>query len=149
MGNLGADPELRVTSGGSAVLKLSLATSERWKDKGGQQQEKTEWHRLVMWGERAEKLSRHLQKGQQILVEGKITYGQYEDRDGNKRYSTDIVIDRLVFCGKKTGGGSSSNSGGPSPYSGGYGDDKPKAVPGGSADIDDIPFGRIDDETWP
>lgn len=146
MGNLGDDPDLKMTAGGRAVMKLSLATSERWKDNNGKAQERTDWHRCVMWGDRAEKLAKHLRKGMRILVEGRIQYGKYEDRDGNTRYSTDIVIDRLTFCERKSAGSSSGSDGdsgsGPSPYGGSYGDDgKSEAKkPADDFDDDDIPF---------
>lgn len=148
LGNLGDDPELRVTSGGQPVMKLSLATSFRWKTESGEQKEKVEWHRLQMWGKRAESLARHLRKGMKIAVEGRISYSSYEDRDGNKRYATDIVIDQLHFCEKKNSGGSSSgDDSGPSPYGGNYGDDGKKAdkPAAGAADIDDIPFAPVSD----
>jgi len=137
LGNLGDDPELKMTNGGNAVLNMSLATSFRWKTDGGEQKEKVEWHRLRMWGKRGESLARHLRKGMKIAVEGRIQYSQYEDRDGNKRYSTEIVVDQLHFCERKSD--SSSGSGGPSPYGGSYGDDKPKSEPK-QEDFDDIPF---------
>lgn len=140
MGNLGADPELRLTSGGNAVLKLSLATSFRWKTDGGEQKEKTEWHRCQLWGKRAETLSKHLAKGMKIAVEGRIAYSKYEDRDGKERYATDIMIDQLHFCERKgSGGSSSSDDSGPSPYGGGYGDDGRKAE-AKKPDFDDSDF---------
>lgn len=145
LGNIGQDPELKMTQGGQTLLKFSLATSERWKDKGGNQQERTEWHNCVMWGERGEKLARFLSKGSKILVEGKIQYEKFEDRDGNKRTSTNINVLSITFCEKKGSGGSSSSSdSGPSPYGGGYGDDgrkddAPKS-PSKPEDFDDLPF---------
>lgn len=144
MGNIGQDPELKKTQGGQTLLKFSLATSERWKDKGGQQQERTEWHNCVLWGERGEKLARFLSKGQRILVEGKIQYEKFEDRDGNKRTSTNINVLSITFCEKKgSGGSSSSDDSDPSPYGGGYGDDGKGAAPKNAAepeDFDDLPF---------
>lgn len=147
MGNIGQDPELKQTQGGQTLLKFSLATSERWKDKSGQQQERTEWHNCVMWGERGEKLARFLSKGQRIFVEGKIQYEKFEDRDGNKRTSTNINVLSITFCEKKgSGGSSSSDDSGPSPYGGGYGDDGRKAdKKGGAIDDDDIPFAPVSD----
>lgn len=104
MGNLGADPELRMTSGGNACLKFNLATTEKWNDKqSGQKQERTEWHRCVMWGPRAEGLAKYLSKGSKVLVEGRIHYDSY-DKDGIKRYTTDIVVSDLEFAGDSKSG---------------------------------------------
>jgi single-strand DNA-binding protein len=141
MGNLGSDPELRTSQGGEAVLKFSLATSYTWKDKGGAKQEKTDWHRCVMFGKRAEALSRHLSKGSKIAVEGRIQYGSYEDKNGDKRYTTDIIVDQLHFAG----GGKGGQQGGPSPYAGNYADDgvaraPAKAPAADEFSEDDIPF---------
>jgi single-strand DNA-binding protein len=136
LGNIGADPELRMTQGGNAVLKFSLATSFRWKDERGEKQEKTEWHRCVMWGKRAEGLAKHLSKGSKIAVEGRIQYGKYEDKNGVERYSTDIVIDTLHFAGAKREAGGEQD--GPSPYAGNYGAEK--KTEDKSFDDDDIPF---------
>lgn len=135
LGNIGADPELRMTGAGSAVLKFSLATNERWKDQSGQKQERTEWHRIVMFGKRAEGLARHLSKGMMVAVEGRIQYGSYEDKQGVKRYTTDIVVDQLHFCGSR--GGQQSE---PSPYGGSYASDEAPAAQKSSYDDDDIPF---------
>lgn len=144
MGNLGQDPELKKTQGGQTLLKFSLATSERWKDKNGQQQDRTEWHNCVMWGDRGEKLARFLSKGQRLLVEGKIQYEKYEDRDGNKRTTTNINVSSISFCEKRGSGGSapSDDSGsGPSPYGGGYQDDGRKSeAKKPDFDDQDIPF---------
>jgi single-strand DNA-binding protein len=98
MGNLGADAELRVTSGGQPMLKMRLATTETWKDGNGEKKERTDWHRCTLWGKRAEALAKHLTKGTKILVEGRIQYDQYE-KDGQKMYSTDINVTNVVFCG--------------------------------------------------
>lgn len=103
LGNLGADPELKVTQGGSAILKLRLATTESYKDRDGQRQERTEWHSIVLFGRRAEGLHKYLSKGSRILVEGSLRTSSYDDRDGNKRYRTEIVANNVVFAG----GGSS------------------------------------------
>lgn len=136
LGNIGADPELRMTSGGQACLKFSLATSETWKDKAGAKQERTEWHRIVMWGTRAEALSKHLAKGQKVAVEGKIAYGKYDDKNGVTRYTTDIIVDNLHFAG------GARNEGGGSPYGGGYQDDgKDRGKKAEKEDnFDDLPF---------
>ena|SRR5688572_15108197 len=98
-GNVGADPELRVTPTGQSVLKIRLATSESYLDKNRVRQEKTEWHSVVVWGKRAEALGKIVEKGSKILVEGSIAYRSYEDKDGNKRYSTDISAQEVILAG--------------------------------------------------
>ncbi len=105
VGNLGRDAELRYTPGGAAVATLSLATTETWNDKEGQRQEKTEWHRVVLWGKQAETLNQYLQKGKQIYVEGRLQTRQWDDKDGNKRYTTEIRGDRIVLLSSGGGGG--------------------------------------------
>jgi single-strand DNA-binding protein len=105
VGNLGRDAELRYTPGGAAVATLSLATTEVWNDKGGQRQEKTEWHRVVLWGKQAETLNEYLMKGKQIYVEGRLQTREWNDKDGNKRYTTEIRGDRIVLLGGGGGGG--------------------------------------------
>ncbi len=102
VGNLGRDAELRYTPGGAPVATLNLATTEVWNDKAGQRQEKTEWHRVVLWGKSAESLNEYLVKGKQIYVEGRLQTRQWDDKDGNKRYTTEIRGDRIVLLG---GGG--------------------------------------------
>lgn len=104
LGNLGADPELKMTSGGQAVLKMRLATSETYLDRNRVRQERTEWHNVVVWGKRAEALSKFLSKGSRLLIEGGIRTSSYEDRDGNKRYRTDIVANNVVLDGGGRGG---------------------------------------------
>ena len=106
VGNLGRDAELRYTPGGAAVATLNLATTEVWNDKtSGQKQEKTEWHRIVLWGKSAESLSEYLTKGKQIYVEGRLQTRQWDDKDGNKRYTTEIKGDKIVLLGGGGGGG--------------------------------------------
>jgi single-strand DNA-binding protein len=104
LGNLGADPELRMTSGGQAVLKLRLATSETYMDKNRQRQERTEWHNVVIWGKRAEALAKILTKGSRIFVEGGLRTSSYDDRDGNKRYRTEAVSMNILLQGSGGGG---------------------------------------------
>jgi single-strand DNA-binding protein len=104
VGNLGRDAELRYTPGGSAVATLSLATTDVFKDKEGQKQEKTEWHRVIVWGKTAETLSEYLTKGKQIYVEGRLQTRSWDDKDGNKRYTTEIRGDRLVLLSSAGGG---------------------------------------------
>lgn len=112
LGNLGADPELRMTSGGQAVLKLRLATSETYVDKNRQRQERTEWHNVVIWGKRAEALAKILTKGTRIFVEGGLRTSSYEDRDGNKRYRTEVVSTNILLQGSGGGGGRGGGGGG-------------------------------------
>ena len=111
LGNLGADPELRSTSGGQAVLKLRLATTESYLDRNRTRQDRTEWHSIVVWGKRAEALSRILNKGSRLFVEGGLRTSSYEDREGNKRYKTEIHAQNIVLCGGR-GGSSSRETGG-------------------------------------
>ena len=92
IGNLGADPEVRSTSNGARVATLSVATSRRWKGQTGENQEKTEWHRIVLWGKQAESLQEYLVKGKQLYVEGKLQTREWE-KDGIKRYTTEIIVD--------------------------------------------------------
>jgi single-strand DNA-binding protein len=108
VGNLGRDAELRYTPGGSAVATLNMATTEVWNDKQGQKQEKTEWHRVILWGKQAESLQEYLTKGKQIYVEGRLQTRQWDDKDGNKRYTTEIKADRITLLG---GGGGRSGGG--------------------------------------
>jgi single-strand DNA-binding protein len=100
LGRLGQDPELKYTPSGAAVCNFSLATSESWNDKAtGQKQERTEWHRIVVWGKLAELCNQYLSKGRQAFVEGKIQTRSWEDKDGNKRYTTEIAANTVQFIG--------------------------------------------------
>src|SRR4029078_1676080 len=113
VGNLGRDAELRYTPGGAAVATLNMATTEVWNDKtSGQKQEKTEWHRVALWGTSAESLSEYLTKGKQIYVEGRLQTRKWQDKDGNDKYTTEIRGDRIVLLG---GGGSVGVGGGGAP----------------------------------
>jgi single-strand DNA-binding protein len=102
LGNLGADPDLKYTPSNRPLCNLSLATNEVFKDSAGQRQERTEWHRITVWGEQAENCSKYLAKGRSVYVEGRLQTRSWDDKDGKKRYSTDVVADRVVFLG---GGG--------------------------------------------
>jgi single-strand DNA-binding protein len=104
VGNLGRDAELRYTPAGAAIATLNMATTEVWNDKAGQRQEKTEWHRVILWGKTAESLSEYLTKGKQIYVEGRLQTRQWDDKDGNKRYTTEIRSDRIVLLSGGGGG---------------------------------------------
>jgi single-strand DNA-binding protein len=112
VGNLGRDAELRYTPGGAAVATLNLATTEVWNDRNNQRQEKTEWHRVVLWGKPAESLQEYLTKGKQIYVEGRLQTRQWDDKDGNKRYTTEIKADRVTLLGGGSGGGGGRSGGG-------------------------------------
>jgi single-strand DNA-binding protein len=102
IGNLGKDPEVRFTPTGSAVANFSLATSEQWTDREGKRQERTEWHNIVVWGKQGELCGQYLAKGRQVYVEGSIRTRNYDDKNGVKRYVTEIVAQRIRFLG---GGG--------------------------------------------
>jgi single-strand DNA-binding protein len=101
IGNLGADPELRYTPGGQAVASFRIATTERFKNKDGEQQERTEWHNIVCWGRLAEIANEYLKKGRPVYIEGSIRYHSYDDKDGIKRYRTDIVALRMQLLGSR------------------------------------------------
>lgn len=104
IGRLGQDPELKYTPSGSAVCNFSLATSESWTDKSGQKQERTEWHRVVVWGKLAELCNQYLAKGRQAFVEGSLQTRQWEDKSGGKRYTTEINAKNIQFLGGMSAG---------------------------------------------
>ena len=104
IGNLGRDPEVKYTQNGTAVANLNLATNEVWTDKAGQKQERTEWHRVVVWGKQAQILGEHLSKGKQVYVEGALQTRSWDDREGNKRYTTEIRAVRVLMLGRAEGG---------------------------------------------
>lgn len=99
VGRLGADPEIKTVGSGQSVARLSLATSENWTGKDGQKQERTEWHRIVVWGRQAENCAKHLSKGRQVYVEGRLQTRSWEDPQGQKKYSTEIVASTVQFLG--------------------------------------------------
>lgn len=112
LGNLGADPELRMTQSGQAVLNMRLATTESYLDKDKVKREKTDWHSVVVWGTRAEALAKFLRKGMGLFIEGSIHTSSYDDKDGNKRYKTEIKVKELVVTrGDGDGGGAQSGGG--------------------------------------
>jgi single-strand DNA-binding protein len=113
IGNLGKDPEVKYTQSGTAVANLSVATNDVWTDKAGQKQEKTEWHRVVVWGKQAQVISEYLAKGKQIYVEGSLQTRSWDDREGNKRYTTEIRAVRVLMLGRAEG--SRMPSEGPAP----------------------------------
>lgn len=113
VGNLGADPEVKYTSSGSCICEIRIATSESWKDKQtGEQQERTEWHRITFFGKLGEIAGEYLKKGSQVYVEGKIRTDEYE-RDGVKKYSTKVIADEMQMLGGKPGGDSERQSSSP------------------------------------
>jgi single-strand DNA-binding protein len=145
VGNLGADPETRYTAGGSAVTNVRLATTDSWRDKqSGEQQERTEWHRVVFWGRLAEIAAEYLRKGSQIYVEGRIQTRKWQGQDGQDRWTTEIVGNEMQMLGSRGGAQSPpppdfdrAASGGDSGDSGGSGTRKAETV----EDFDDdIPF---------
>lgn len=121
LGNLGADPELKVTQGGQALLKLRLATTETYLDKNNTRQERTEWHSVTMWGKRGEALAKFLTKGERIFVEGRLQTSSYE-KDGEKRYRTEVIATNLILGGRGKGSGDQ-------PYEGGGGGERRAPAP--------------------
>lgn len=146
VGNLGADPETRYTAGGAAITNIRIATSESWKDKQtGENQERTEWHRVVFFGRLAEIAGEYLRKGSQVYIEGKLRTNKWQDQNGQDRFSTDIVANEMQMLGGREGGGVARP---PQQQSSGFRDNKPAqpqqpepvpAADDGFTD-DDIPF---------
>jgi len=109
VGNLGKDPELRYTASGTAVCNFSIATANKYKDKQGEWQESTEWHNIVVWAGLAEVCGKYLEKGKQVYIEGRTQTRSYDDRDGNKRYITEVVANEMQMLGKLEGGQDAHN----------------------------------------
>ncbi len=151
VGNLGQDPEVRYTANGSAVTGLSLATSESWKDKNtGQTQEKTEWHRVSLFGKLAEIAGEYLRKGSQIYIEGKLQTRKWQDKQGQDRYTTEVVVDGFSGVMQMLGGRGGDAGG--APASGGGGMNKapaPAAAPAGQAPADNAGFNDSFDDDIP
>ncbi len=136
IGNLGRDPELKMTPSGQALARFSVATTETWKNPQGEKQSKTEWHNIVVWGKQAEIAEKYLRKGKQVMIEGRIQYREYTDQAGVKKTACDIRCDNFVMLGRM-------EEGGPRPNAGAHGDiDEPLPPPpaAGGAYDDDIPF---------
>jgi single-strand DNA-binding protein len=136
VGNLGRDPEVRYMPSGDAMVNLSLATTDTWKDKNGDRQEKTEWHRVVMFGRLAEIAGEYLKKGSQAYIEGRLQTRKWTDKEGQDKYTTEIVGDRMQMLGGRSssGGEFSGSSEKSQPQNGG-------GFSGGIDDlVDDIPF---------
>src|SRR5580765_1057741 len=152
IGNLGRDPETRYTTGGDAVTTLNIATSEQWKDKNGEKQERTEWHRVVLFGRQAEIAGEYLKKGRSVYIEGRLQTRKYTDKEGVEKYATEVVGDRMQLLGSREGGGGGGggdvdfNGGASPPRREGGGAGAPRSGGAGSAkknvdDLDDdIPF---------
>ena len=147
IGNLGKDPEIRYTQGGEPIANFSLATSENWTDKSGQKQERTEWHRVEVFGKTAQIVRDYLSKGRQVYLEGSIRYDEWTDKDGNKKYMTKIRISgpgsRLVLLGSRGDGGGRGGEGGGGPRGGGPSGPSGPPAEGGEeyhATDDDVPF---------
>jgi single-strand DNA-binding protein len=150
VGNLGRDPEVRSTPSGQPVASFTLATSRKWKDKGGQRQEQTEWHQIVVWGRQAEVAGQYLTKGKQIYLEGRLQTRSWDDKNsGEKRYRTEVICENFQMLGSKGGGGGSEYDGpgdhapsGPRGGGGGGGgyDEGPGGGGFGEPEDDDIPF---------
>lgn len=140
IGNVGSDPEIRMTPSGAKVAKLSLATNRSFQDRSGQQQERTEWHRLTFFGKLSDIVEQWVKKGDRLYVEGRIEYSQTQDDQGGTRYWTDVVINEMIMLGSGAGGSSEGGYSGSPPMGGsdrgGGGSD---AGPISEAD-DDLPF---------
>jgi single-strand DNA-binding protein len=147
IGNLGADPEVRFTPGGQAVANFRIATSESWTDKtSGQKQERTEWHRIVVWGKLGELCGEYLAKGRQCYVEGRLQTREWTDKENTNNYTTEVVATAVQFLGSRDGAGAGAGAGRGRPRSDDYGQPPPGMEDGmgpppnmGGTD-DDIPF---------
>jgi single-strand DNA-binding protein len=142
IGNLGRDPETRYMPDGGAVTNVSIATTETWKDKNGEKQEKTEWHRVAFFGKLAEIAGEYLKKGSQVYVEGRLQTRKWQDKDGQDKYTTEIIADRMQMLGSRQGMGGGDRD------PGGERESRPAAKPAGAKPAgskfddfeDDIPF---------
>ena len=137
IGNVGNDPDVRATSSGTQVAKVSLATNRQWKDGSGQQREKTEWHRLTFFGRLVDIVDQWVKKGDRLYVEGRIEYSESE-KDGQKRYWTDVIVTEMVMLGSTAGGGGGGGGGGRGGDA--QGDPSPSSGPPISEPDDDLPF---------
>lgn len=135
IGNLGADPEMRFTANGDAVANFNVAASRRYTTRDGEQREQTEWFRVVCWRRLAEIAGQYLQKGRQVYIEGRLETRQWQDRDGNTRYTTEVIANEMQMLGSRGGGGDFSGGGG----GGGNWQDGPSDI-GGGPDAGDLPF---------
>jgi single-strand DNA-binding protein len=141
IGNLGKDPELRHTGQGQAVATFSLATSDAWTDKNGQKQERTEWHRVVVWGKLAELCQKYLAKGRKAYIEGRLQTRAWDDKDGQKRYTTEIVANTVQFLDSAADrGAGATRAGGAQFDAGNDGFGAPPSFDEGTDSADNIPF---------
>lgn len=143
MGNLGSDPELATTGSGQSVANFNVATNEQWTDKQGNRQERTEWHRIVVWGRQAEHCKEYLSKGRTVFIEGRIQTRSWEDREGQKRYTTEIVAMNVQFVGGPGRGQGPSDGGGSGGGGGGGSLVEPAGTDSGAPPAiadDDVPF---------
>lgn len=138
LGRLGADPEVKNISSGNTVCTFSLATSEAWKDKEGQKQERTEWHRVVIWGKLAEICGKYLSKGRQAFVEGRLQTRSWEDQQGNKKYTTEVVATNVQFIGSSAQASNSTEFDQPSSNENPFADFAPE--PDFKSSNEEIPF---------
>lgn len=149
LGNLGRDPEVRYTPSGDAVVSMSIATTETWKDKGGQRQDKTEWHNVVMYRRLAEIAGEYLKKGSQVYIEGRLQTRKWQDKQGNDRYTTEIAADHMQMLGQRDSGGASDRRGGGRhdyhPAGGGHGDARESPRQRQQGDARQPPAGNFDD----
>lgn len=146
-GFVGKDPEVKTNQGGDKYARFSLATTEKWKDKQGNQQSKTEWHTIVAFGNVVDVIAKHVRKGSELLVEGKINYQTVEGQDGVKKFFTNIRLINMEFCGKASGSGRPYPENAGPDYGGGSSDDgfdsgPSTPAPAGGFD-DDIPFQKV------
>ena len=141
IGNLGRDPEVRYMPDGGAIANISVATTDTWKDKSGEKQERTEWHRVAFFGELAEIAGEYLKKGSQVYVEGSLRTRKWQDKEGKERYTTEIVADRMQMLGSRAGG-SESMAREEAPPKESAGESKAAGKGGGGIEDleDDIPF---------
>lgn len=137
IGRIGRDPEMRYTPAGQPVANFSLATDESYKGKDGQKVDKTEWHRIVVWGKQAEFVGNYLSKGRLIYLEGKLETRKWTDKDGSEKYTTEIKADRIVGLDAKP---DQAKPQGATPAAGGYDDDLGPAFPTGASGMDDAPY---------
>jgi single-strand DNA-binding protein len=145
IGNLGKDPEIRYMPSGDAIANLTLATTENWKDKSGEKQERTEWHRVSMFGRLAEVAGEYLKKGSSIYIEGKLQTRKWQDKDGNDRYTTEIVANEMkMLGGRASGGDTGMDQSAPPPRAQRPSSPPPAKPAGGGSGFDDmeddIPF---------
>ncbi len=148
IGNLGADPEIRTTSGDNRVASFSLATSRQWNSAGGEKQEKTEWHKCIAWSSKGYDLvgiiEKYLKKGDKVYVEGRVEYRQFQDKEGQTRYVTEINVREMIMLGGRGGSGDAGGDGGGSRSRAAV-PEKAKAATSGGTEFEDFP-GALEDE---